>query len=105
MTPEQIVETMRQMAGPHLNREIVQQFLAILPVYPVGLDVRITQGRLKGYTGVVARVHPKAMDRPVVRILHDDRGRRIAAFDFDLLREKTAALAATLSATPLARAS
>src|SRR5207248_9711826 len=43
MTPEQIVETIRQMAGPHLNREIVQQVLAILPVFPVGLEVRITQ--------------------------------------------------------------
>lgn len=105
MSPEQIVETMRQMSGPHLNREIVQQFLAILPVFPVGLDVRITQGRLKGYRGVVARVNPSAMDRPIVRLLYDNAGRRIASFEFDLLREKTAALAATLSAATLARAS
>jgi len=74
-------------------------------VFPVGLDVRITQGRLKGYRGVVARVNPSAMDRPIVRLLYDSAGRRIASFDFDLLRERTAALAATLSAATLARAS
>jgi HD-GYP domain-containing protein (c-di-GMP phosphodiesterase class II) len=105
MSAEQIVEQMRQMAGPHLNREIVQHFLSILPVYPVGLEVRITQGRLKGYRGVVARIHPRAMDRPVVRILYDDRENRVHAFDYDLLKEKGAALAGMFSAGALQQAS
>jgi HD-GYP domain-containing protein (c-di-GMP phosphodiesterase class II) len=104
MTPEQIVETMRQMAGPHLNREIVQHFLAILPVFPVGLEVRITQGRLKGYRGVVARLNQKAMDRPVVRVLYDNHDHRIQSFDYDLLKERGATLAGTFQ-EPLARAS
>jgi HD-GYP domain-containing protein (c-di-GMP phosphodiesterase class II) len=105
MAPEQIVEQMRQMAGPHLNKEIVQHFLAILPVYPVGLEVRITQGRLKGYRGVVARLHPRAMDRPVVRVLYDDRDHRVQAFDYDMLKEKGAAVAGTFTPGALPQAS
>jgi HD-GYP domain-containing protein (c-di-GMP phosphodiesterase class II) len=105
MSPEQIVETMRGMAGSHLNREIVGHFLSILPVFPVGLEVRVTQGRLKGYRGVVARVNERAMDRPVVRVLYDDRGRRIQGFDVDLTKETTLAVAATFGPGKLARAS
>jgi HD-GYP domain-containing protein (c-di-GMP phosphodiesterase class II) len=105
MTPEQIVETMRGMAGSHLNREIVGHFLSILPVFPVGLEVRITQGRLKGYRGVVARVNERAMDRPVVRVIYDERGRRIQGFDVDLTKETSAAVAATFGPGRLARAS
>ena len=105
MAPDRIVETMRGMAGPHLNREIVHHFLSILPVFPVGIEVRITQGRLKGYRGVVARVNEKSMDKPVVRVLFDDRGRRIAAFDYELIKEPHAAIAATFSSVALAQAS
>src|SRR5579884_2068815 len=105
MSPDQIIQTMRSMAGPHLNREIVHHFLSILPVFPVGLEVRVTQGRLKGYRGVVARVNERAMDRPVVRITNDASGRRIAAFDVDLALEERTAIAATLSTGALARAS
>jgi hypothetical protein len=105
MPPEQIVQTMRGMAGTQLNRELVQHFLAILPVFPVGIEVRITQGRLKGYRGVVSQVNARAMDRPVVRVMYDERDHRIQAFDYDLLKEKQAAVAATLSAAALAVAS
>jgi putative nucleotidyltransferase with HDIG domain len=105
MAPDRIVETMRDMAGPHLNREIVHHFLSILPVFPVGIEVRFTQGRFKGYRGVVARVNDRAMDRPVVRVLYDDRGRRIAGFDYELAKEPQAAIAATFSPVALARAS
>lgn len=105
MSPDRIVETIRGMAGTHLNREVVAHFLSILPVFPVGLEVRVTQGRFKGFRGLVARLNEREMDRPVVRIMYDDRGRRISAFDFDLARESGAAVAATLSPISLARAS
>jgi HD-GYP domain-containing protein (c-di-GMP phosphodiesterase class II) len=105
MNPEQVVETMRGMAGTHLNRDIVGHFLSIMPVFPVGLEVRVTQGRLKDYRGVVARINEKAMERPVVRIIYDDRGRRIQGFDLDLTKETTATIAATFGPPALARAS
>ncbi|HEY3081317.1 MAG TPA: HD-GYP domain-containing protein [Chloroflexota bacterium] len=105
LAPDKLVELMRQMAGTQLNREIVAHFLSIMPVFPVGIEVRITQGRLKGYRGVVARVNEKAMDRPVVRVLHDDRGRRVAAFDYDVARESHAAIAATFASFALSKAS
>ena len=105
MTPDQIVQTMRTMTGPHLNREVMAHFLSILPVFPVGMDVRVSQGRFAGHRGVVVRVNQKALDRPTVRLLWDGAGRRIAPLEVDFNREEGAALAATFAPGALSRAS
>jgi HD-GYP domain-containing protein (c-di-GMP phosphodiesterase class II) len=103
--PAEIVEALRGMAGAQLNRDIVGQFLSIVPLYPVGLEVRVSQGKYNGYTGVVARINTRAMDRPIARILRDDRGRRIDAFDWDMTTDRGATLVATLASGALAEAS
>jgi len=41
LKPPQIIATLRNMSGSHLNRELVRRFLSILPTYPVGSEVRI----------------------------------------------------------------
>jgi preprotein translocase subunit SecD len=66
------------MAGAHLNRELVQRFLSLLPPYPVATAVVMTAGSLKGYRGVVTRVNRHAIDRPAVRVIFDLYGRPIA---------------------------
>ena len=105
MTSEEIVLKLRELSGTRLNQEVVNHFLAILPVYPVGVEIRVTQGKLKDYRGVVARINPRAMDRPVVRILYDDRHRRVSAFEVDLLKEPHVEVATTFSNDEFARAS
>ena len=102
---EEIVVKLRELSGTRLNQEVVNHFLAILPVYPVGVEVRVTQGKLKDFRGVVARINSRAMDRPVIRILYDDRHRRVSAFEVDLLREPHVEVATTFSNDEFARAS
>ena len=78
LAPQQIVATMRQMSGTHLNQELVSRFLSILPAYPVLSQVVVTSGKLKGCRGVVTRVDPRSISRPAVRVLFDPNGLGVA---------------------------
>lgn len=87
LAPDEVWRLVRGVAGDHLNREIVEQFLSILPPYPLGTQVVVTAGRWQDHTGVVARVNRDAMERPTVRLLGDPTGTRIAARDLDFRKE------------------
>jgi putative nucleotidyltransferase with HDIG domain len=82
MTPEAIAATMRQMAGRHLNEEVIGAFFATIPLFPIGAPVRITGGKYDGYTGVVIENRPGRLDRPVVRLTLDPRGLPVEGEEF-----------------------
>ncbi|HTY78994.1 MAG TPA: HD domain-containing phosphohydrolase [Candidatus Bathyarchaeia archaeon] len=86
--PDQVWRMIRDRAGTHLNREMVELFLSVLPPYPVGTRVAVTSGRWQGHLGVVARFDRHAMTRPVIRILSDQTGRRLEPFEIDLTRDE-----------------
>ena len=79
--------TMRDAAGTHLNREMVEAFLRVLPPYPVGTQVQVMDGRWRGHIAVVVRVSPEAMDRPLIRVLSRPDGERIDPVDIDIRKE------------------
>ncbi len=87
MAPEEAVRTMRHMAGPHLNRELLDAFLAAVPTFPVGVTVRIHTGPLAGFFAVVVRNHRSAPDRPTVRLLSDPSGVPCEPLEVDLRTE------------------
>jgi HD-GYP domain-containing protein (c-di-GMP phosphodiesterase class II) len=88
MAPDEVWNAIRQAAGSHLNREIVDRFLSVLPPYPLGTQVAVTEGRWKDHGGVVARIDPHAMQQPVVRLLTNERGERISPVEVDLRKEE-----------------
>ncbi|MBD3393250.1 MAG: hypothetical protein GF418_14090 [Chitinivibrionales bacterium] len=68
------------LGGEYLNREIIKALVSIIPVYPVGTRVRITEapsGRLKQYLGVVARDNPDELSRPVILLYKTIKGQKI----------------------------
>ena len=69
-----VLETMRGMAGDHLNREAVEAFGSMVEVYPVGVHVRFGGGRFAGCYGIVVACTAGAPNRPVVRLLFDAQG-------------------------------
>ena len=79
--------TMRDAAGTHLNREMVEAFLRVLPPYPVGTQVQVMDGRWRGHIAVVVRVSQEATDRPLIRVLSQPDGERIDPVDIDLRKE------------------
>jgi HD-GYP domain-containing protein (c-di-GMP phosphodiesterase class II) len=87
LPPDQVWRMVRDAAGPHLNREIVTRFLAMLPPYPLGTQVVVRSGRWAGHRGVVARIDREAMDRPLVRLLTSPSGERIPPVELDLRRD------------------
>jgi HD-GYP domain-containing protein (c-di-GMP phosphodiesterase class II) len=84
MSPDAVWRTIQAAAGTHLNREMVEKFLAVLPPFPLATPVKAMSGPWAGYTGVVCRVDSASMATPVVRFLHDASGKRIAPFEIDL---------------------
>jgi hypothetical protein len=78
------VATVRRIAGTHLNRSIVEEFLRTVPVYPVGLQVYVYGPRFGPFRGVVVRVHQDKLDRPIVRVFQNARGRDVPPFEVDL---------------------
>jgi len=87
---DQVWQMVQSGAGTQFNREVAELFLSILPPFPLGARVVVTSGRWHGHTGVVARLDPRAMERPVIRILADETGQRLEAFELDLARDEAA---------------
>jgi hypothetical protein len=81
------VATLRRIGGTHLNRQIVEEFLRNVPVYPVGLAVYVYGPRFGPFRGVVVRVHAGKLDRPVVRVFQNARGREVQPFEVDLAED------------------
>jgi len=86
--PDQVWRMLRERAGTHLNREMVELFLSVLPPYPVGTRVAVTGGRWQGHLGVVARFDRHVMTKPVIRVLTDQTGRRVEPFEIDLTKDE-----------------
>ena len=53
---DQVRAMLGRMAGSHLNREIVDVLLRLVPSHPVGTWVEVTAGRHTGWRGVVTDV-------------------------------------------------
>lgn len=86
--PDKVVAAIASMAGTHLNRAAVEVFLSVATPYPVCSEVVLLNGRYTLHRGVVARVCPDELSRPVVRLLYDASGRRISPVDLDLRVER-----------------
>ena len=96
LRPQQIAATMHRLAGPILNRQIVQHFLSLLPIFPVGIDIVVTTGRYKGYKGIVAQSNRRDPERPVIRLLFNPQGDRVVPIELNLAQDHNTAVEAIL---------
>jgi HD-GYP domain-containing protein (c-di-GMP phosphodiesterase class II) len=94
LPPAQVAAVLREKAGSHLNREVVRRFLTILPVFPVGTEVVVIAGKLRGHRGVVTAVNPEDVQRPTVRIVLGPEGQEIPPFEVDTREDRDLQLAA-----------
>jgi HD-GYP domain-containing protein (c-di-GMP phosphodiesterase class II) len=66
------------MSGKLLNTEIIKSLLAIVPLYPVGARVKITNApspQLIGYFGVIAKDNPHDLESPEI-ILYETKNKQ-----------------------------
>ena len=89
MPPEKVIDILRKMSGSHLNREVLNVFLGITPVFPIGSTVRIvTEGKYQHHIGVVTQLNKNNMERPFIRLLFNGLKRKIKPVDINLLEQK-----------------
>lgn len=88
LAPDVVWQMMRTAGGAHLNREMVEVFLGVLPPYPVGTMIEVTSGAWQDHRAVVAKAHADDMHRPIIRVLENGSGERIEPVDVDLRHEE-----------------
>ncbi len=86
---DEAVSIIAGMAGTHLNREIVRHFLSVLPVYPLGANVVVTDGKYDGFRGVVTEVRTWNLRCPAIRLVSDNHNQRVTPIELDLERTPT----------------
>lgn len=96
MMPDEALQGIRKRAGTRLNREVVEGFLKVVPVFPLGTEVWVVSKDYPRYTAIVTRVNKDALDKPIITVFKDTDGKPITPVEVDLrdaqdvkLRSKT----------------
>lgn len=99
--PDQVVQTVIGLAGEQLNRDAVEIFRSVIAPYPVCTEVVVLTGTHAGCRGVVAKVEPANVARPVVRILFRPDGTRVEPFEIDLAVEQDVVIRSSMATDDL----
>jgi HD-GYP domain-containing protein (c-di-GMP phosphodiesterase class II) len=90
--PDEAMRMVIKGAGTHLNRAVVDAFIAIVPAYPVGSRVVIVEDKkyrkYTGYSGVVARTGLLNPEKPVLLIIFDREKKKIKPWTLDMAEEE-----------------
>lgn len=85
--PDRVVNMIRDLSGTHLNSRVVDIFLKTVAPHPIGTSIQMLNGPNEGYEGVVTDVDDAQLDRPLIRLLSDEKGERIDPINIDLREE------------------
>lgn len=83
-TPDQAFFIMKRLMGTHINKEVLRMMLDIIPAFPLGTTVIITTGKFKNFIGIVSKINRENLSKPVIRVMFDNRKKRIKPFEIDL---------------------
>lgn len=76
----EVMKRLIQMSGTMLNSEIVKTLISVVPIFPVGVRVTLTDAparQLIGFRGVVAKDNPAELERPQVILYETKSGQRL----------------------------
>jgi hypothetical protein len=99
--PDQVVRAVVGLAGDQLNRDAVEIFRSVVSPYPVCSEVVMLTGPHIGCRGIVAKVDPAHLDRPVVRIIFAQSGARLEPFEIDLRNDPDLVVRSAMSTDEL----
>ncbi|MEO7424881.1 MAG: HD domain-containing phosphohydrolase [Fibrobacteria bacterium] len=92
LSPDEAMRTVIKSAGSHLNRAVVDAFIAIVPVFPVGSRVIIIEDKkyrkYTGFSGVVARCSLAQPEKPILLIIFDREKKKIKPWTLDMAEEE-----------------
>ncbi len=80
--PHEALEYILGNGNSHFDYQLVSEFTKCVAMYPLGSEVRLSNGTV----GIVIEVPPQVPQRPVVRIIRDEKGRDLdSPYDLSLL--------------------
>lgn len=90
-SPDEAMRLVIQCAGAHLNRAVVDAFISIVPVFPLGSRVVVIEDKkyrkYTGFSGVVARTSLENPEKPVILIIFDREKKKIKPWTLDMTEE------------------
>ncbi|MDB5049983.1 MAG: hypothetical protein JWO30_3054 [Fibrobacteres bacterium] len=90
-SPDEAMRVVIKAAGTQLNRAVVDAFITIVPVFPVGSRVVIVEDKkyrkYTGFSGVVARCSIANPEKPVLLIIFDREKKKIKPWTLDMSDE------------------
>ncbi|ODP26581.1 HD-GYP domain-containing protein [Paenibacillus sp. PK4536] len=90
LLPHQALEVLYAGYGTMYDKYMMEIFKSRVAIYPIGLTVVLSNG-LKG---VVVHIHKSITQRPIIRILYNEAGERLASpYDLDLLAHHSIVIA------------
>ena len=92
--PHRTLGVMYQMRQKHFHPELMERFVRMIGIYPVGSIVELRDG----YRGVVTACNAENPMLPVVTLVMDRNGRPMPLHECDLARDGVAGIARCLSA-------
>ncbi|HFE37896.1 MAG TPA: HD-GYP domain-containing protein [Gammaproteobacteria bacterium] len=92
--PSQALKSMIEWSPGHFSRELVQQFIQCLGIYPVGSLVELKSGRV----GIVLEQNDEEILRPKIRIIYNAKSKYyVEVNDIDLSKETKDRITAAIS--------
>jgi putative nucleotidyltransferase with HDIG domain len=70
--PQEVLKMLRKQAGTQFHPDLIEAFCAMMGEYAIGSTVKLRSG----YIGLVVEPNLELPDRPLVRVLQDERGRK-----------------------------
>ncbi len=70
--PFEVLKMLSKQAGTQFDADLVEVFCDMMGVYPIGSVVKLRSGNI----GLVVQTNMDLRDRPVVRVLQDERSRK-----------------------------
>ena len=80
MSAPEAIKNMIELGGTKLNSIIVKALVSIVPLYPTGARIRVTNApasNLIGYAGVIAKNDPARFNQPSIMLYESRNHRRI----------------------------
>lgn len=72
--PDEAMEVVTEQAGKHFDPDLVVDFVRRIGIYPVGWWVELSTGEVGRVTGLI----PRAATRPIVEVMFDSGGKKLA---------------------------
>ncbi len=86
LTPRDVIKKLISMAGTIFNKDVVRTLIQIVPIYPLGVYIRVANSddlSLIGYYGVVAEVNEENLHKPVIILITDNKLKKIKPIKID----------------------